>query len=119
MIIEGKLLKGLGKASKAMATCIKGFQTLLGEPIVPGTFNIQTKKNIYLLNPTIRTEGSKFWKVKIIQPKLVEVWLYRWNGSVVPENQLQVLSQHRLRSYLGIGTNQIVTVDINKKHIKD
>lgn len=119
MIIEGILIKGLGKASKAMAQCIEGYKAILNETIFPGTFNVQFKKNIYLLSPTIRSNGSKFWKVEITKPKKVAVWIYKQSGSEMPDNQLQILSQHKLRSYLGIGTNGKVYIEINRRHVKN
>ena len=118
MIIEGKLIKGLGKASKAMAQCTEGYKQIIGETIFPGTFNVELRDNIYLISPTIRNQGSKFWKVQIIRPKEVSVWIYKQSGSEIPDNQLQILSQYRLRSYLGIGTNGTIYIEISNKHIK-
>ena len=119
MIIEGILIKGLGKASKAMSLCIDGFRNILNEAILPGTFNIELKHNLYLLTPTIKTSGSKFWQAKITKPKEVAVWIYKQASSEMPDNQLQILSQHRLRSYLGIGTNGTIHIEIHRRHIKD
>ena len=119
MIIEGILIKGLGKASKAMSLCIKGFEQILSEPIFPGTFNVELQHNLYLLSPTIRSGGGKFWKVKIIKPKEVDVWIYKRVGSEMPDNQLQILSKHRLRSYLELGTNSSLFIDIHRRHIKN
>ena len=118
MIIEGILIKGLGKASKAMAKCIEGYKQIIGESIFPGTFNVELKKNLYLISPTIRNAGSKFWKVKIVKPKEVSVWIYQQGGSNMPDNQLQILSKYRLRAYLGTGTNRPVSIDISNRHIK-
>jgi len=119
MIIEGILIKGLGKAGRAMSQCIEGYKTILNETIFPGTFNVQVKKNLYLLSPTIKSNGGKFWKVKITKPKEVAVWIYKQAGSEMPDNQLQILSQYRLRSYLGIGTNGTIHIDINRRHVKN
>lgn len=118
MTVEGILIKGLGKAGRAMSLCIDGFRNILDESIFPGTFNVELKNNIHLLNPTIRTNGGKFWKVKIVKPKEVVVWIYKRVGSEMPDNQVQILSRHKLRSYLGIGTNGTVHIEIHKRHIK-
>ena len=118
MILEGKVLKGLGKAGKAMSQCIEGYKQIIGETIFPGTFNIELEENLYLISPTIKSQGSRFWKVKIVKPKKVDVWIYQQGGSNMPDNQLQIISQHQLRRYLGIGSNQTVTLDISNRHIR-
>ena len=118
MIIEGTLIKGLGKASKAMTQCVEGYKQIIGETIFPGTFNVELKENLYLISPTIKSQGSRFWKVQIVKPKTVSVWIYQQSGSNMPDNQLQILSRHRLRAYLGVGSNQTITIDISNRHIK-
>lgn len=108
MLLEGRYQTGQGEAGKHLANHDKVFNCRM-----VGTFNIACNDSILSAAPTISNGGEYYWLVKI---NGFYGWAYRWRGSNMPRNTLEVITKRSLPDSLKAGLLQI---DVSDKWLPD
>lgn len=115
MIFSGEVIDGCGRATPAMARSKMQtvFRQHLHETIVPGTFNVRTECEVVFGKPHCVVGDRMFYRMTILKPRRINVWLYRNRTSKMPPRVLELISRENLKSYLGAKTGSVVTIEYN------
>jgi hypothetical protein len=113
--LKGQVVSGRGLAAAELLTLREQVQTIVQEPLCPGSLNIILNRPVRLLD----TAGLAFdfdyrtlWRASLCG---INVWLYRWRES--PLHIVEVLSPVHLRERLNLKNGDTVTLRINKQQI--
>jgi len=113
--VKGKAYSGCAKAQKDMRrnTMQKLFFNLLHEKVQPGTFNVRISKAFDEGMPYAVDDTGlrKFYRIDIIKPKFIRVWLYRRENSRMTSKTLELISEVNLREYLKVKDNDEIVLE--------
>jgi hypothetical protein len=113
--LKGQVVSGRGLAAAELLTLREQVQTIVQEPLCPGSLNIILNRPVRLRDAA----GSAFdfdyrrlWRASLGG---INVWVYRWRES--PLHIVEILSPVHLRERLNLKNGDTVTLRISKRQI--
>jgi len=114
--LTGQVVSGRGRAAPELLSIREQVQTIVKQPLYPGSLNIILKRPVRLLH----TAGFAFdldyrtlWRASLGG---INVWVYRWRES--PLHIVEILSSFCLRERLNLKNGDTVTLRISRAQIE-
>ena len=115
--LEGQVVCGRGLAGPELVTLSEQLQTIVKEPLCPGSLNIVLNRPVRLLDAA----GFAFDRgYRTLWPASlggINVWVYRWRES--PLHVVEILSPVYLRGRLDLKDGDAVTLRLSKAQIAE
>ncbi len=114
--LTGQVVSGRGRAAPDLLSVREQLQTIVKQPLYPGSLNIILTRPVRLLD----TAGFAFdldyrtlWRASLGG---INVWIYRWRES--PLHIVEILSSFHLRERLNLKNGDTVTLRISRGQIE-
>jgi hypothetical protein len=114
--LEGQVVSGRGRAAFDLVTLREEVQTIVGEPLCPGSLNIILNHPVRLVDAAgfpFDLDYRTLWRASLGG---IDVWVYRWRES--PLHIVEILSSVYLRERLNLKNGDTVTLLISRGQIE-
>jgi len=113
--LKGQVVSGRGLAAAELLTLREQVQTIVQEPLCPGSLNIMLNRPVRLRDAvglTFDLDYRTLWQASLGG---INVWVYRWRES--PLHIVEILSSVHLRERLNLKNGDTVTLRMSKQQI--
>jgi riboflavin kinase, archaea type len=114
--LEGQVVSGRGLAARELLTLREQVQTIVNEPLCPGSLNIVLNHPVRLADAAgyaFDLDYRTLWRASLGG---IDVWVYRWRES--PLHIVEILSSVYLRDRLNLKNGDTVTLRIRSGQIE-
>src|SRR5579863_3980160 len=114
--LKGQVVSGRGLAAAELSTLREQLQTIVREPLCPGSLNIILNRPVRLLDAAglaFDLDYRTLWGASLGG---LNVWVYRWRES--PLHIVEILSPVYLRERLNLKNGDTVTLRISRGQIE-
>src|SRR5580658_9975920 len=113
--LEGQVVSGRGLAARELLTLREQVQTIVNEPLCPGSLNIVLNHPVRLVDAAgfaFDLDYRTLWRASLGG---IDVWVYRWRET--PLHVVEILSSVYLRGRLNLKNGDAVTLRLSKARI--
>jgi len=114
--LQGQVVSGRGLATLELLTLREQVQTIVKEPLCPGSLNIILNHPVRLVDAAgfaFDLDYRTLWRASLGG---IDVWVYRWRES--PLHVVEILSSVHLRERLNLKNGDTVTLRISRGQIE-
>jgi hypothetical protein len=114
--LQGQVVSGRGLAARELLTLREQVQTIVKEPLCPGSLNIILNHPVRLVDAAgfaFDLDYRTLWRATLGG---IDVWVYRWRES--PLHVVEILSSVYLREHLNLKNGDTVTLRISGGQIE-
>jgi hypothetical protein len=114
--LQGQVVSGRGLAAPELLTLREQVQTIVNEPLCPGSLNIVLNHPVRLVDAAgyaFDLDYRTLWRASLGG---IDVWVYRWRES--PLHIVEILSSVYLRDRLNLKNGDTVTLRISRGQIE-
>jgi hypothetical protein len=114
--LQGQVVSGRGLAALELLTLREQVQTIVKEPLYPGSLNIILNRPVRLIDAAgfaFDLDYRTLWRASLSG---INVWVYRWRES--PLHIVEILSSVCLRERLNLKDGDTVTLRISRAQIE-
>jgi hypothetical protein len=114
--LQGQVVSGRGLATLELLTLREQVQTIVKEPLCPGSLNVILNHPVRLVDAAgfaFDLDYRTLWRASLGG---IDVWVYRWRES--PLHVVEVLSTVHLRERLNLKNGDTVTLRISRGQIE-
>jgi hypothetical protein len=114
--LQGQVVSGRGLAARELLALREQVQTIVKEPLCPGSLNIILNHPVRLVDAAgfaFDLDYRTLWRASLGG---IDVWIYRWRES--PLHVVEILSTVHLRERFNLKNGDTVTLRISKGQIE-